>query len=373
VFIIEQNPVEPEEYPSEFGGIRSYRFWTAGRTGESPYTLSSGDLQYYDQLTELGHSLVNKLREMRAKSTSSDAGVSAVSETHATVFLAEATDDLYFVREGVKHYLTQAKIRVLPETEYSLEVNKFKNAVRDDLAKSDLFVQLLSDIPGRKPVDLPQGYIRCQHDLALEAHKPILQWRAPELNVDEIQDAKHRDFLQFHTVRGDIGIEGLKAEIVKGVKNLKEQASAPDETDSPRGKWVFINADVSDLPLCDRILRVLDEEEQIGYIQIEDLVHQIEDLAHQKSSVRKASEKCIKDCAALMVMYGQVDIDWLTQVFSNVCRIGWTRRYPLSVYVVCDPSPEQKQLVRMKFPWLRTLEYGSCSDEQKLHEFINSL
>jgi len=223
-----------------------------------------------------------------------------------------------------------------------------------------------SDIPGRKPVDLPQGYIRCQYDLALEAHKPILQWRAPELNVDEIQDAKHRDFLQFHTVRGDIGIEGLKAEIVKKTKNLKEQASAPDETDSTRGKLVFIDADVSDSPLCDRIRRLLDEEEQIEYIQFED-------LAHQESSVREAFEGWIVDCDALMVMYGQVDFSWLNQVFRNVRRIVWNREHPLSAYVVCEPSPEQKQLLRMKIRGLRTLEYGSCSDEQKLREFINSL
>ena len=83
-------------------------------------------------------------------------------------------------------------MHVLPATLYSRTPAAFQQALDNDLTQSTLFVQLLSGVLGKKPPDLPQGYVRLQCERARALGTPILQWRSPELDCATIQDADHR-------------------------------------------------------------------------------------------------------------------------------------------------------------------------------------
>src|SRR5271166_3668759 len=80
-------------------------------------------------------------------------------------------------RNNVRRFLEQAGLRVVPRGWYSLDAATFRRSAAADIATADLFVQLLSGVTGKRPPDLTEGYAKCQLQLALDASKPVLQWR----------------------------------------------------------------------------------------------------------------------------------------------------------------------------------------------------
>lgn len=149
--------------------------------------------------------------------------------------------------------------------------------------------------------------------------------------------------------------------------NELEQQLSQYSPDKHFNKLVFIKADANDAHLCKKICQLLDEEDLAEYVKPE--------IERQKpGEIREAFEVWILDCDALIVIYGNVDFGWLNQVFKNVRKIVCQRAdQPLPAYVLCDPSPEQKQLLTFSFHGISTLQYESCSNELKFREFINSL
>ncbi len=207
VFIVERDRIDESERPAEFQDVRGYRFWLPEKEAKHPRILGDpipnphdpAHLPYYDQLRDLSCDLAEELKRLKSLPEP------AVSEpqvqepdTRPAVFLAEVTDDLLQQRDEVRRYLDQAGIRTLPQGFlYLSQPDDFEQAVDRDLKDCKLFVQLLSDIGGRKPPGRPT-YSRIQYERALKAGIPILQWRSPALNLDVVTDAD-----QFALLTGD--------------------------------------------------------------------------------------------------------------------------------------------------------------------------
>ena len=75
---------------------------------------------------------------------------------------------------------------MLPETDYPRDLASFRRAVASDLARSTLFVQLLSRVAGKKPAGSEVGYVALQHGCAAAAKLPILQWRSRDARPDVV-------------------------------------------------------------------------------------------------------------------------------------------------------------------------------------------
>jgi hypothetical protein len=197
VFVVERAELGEDGRPLELQELLGYRFWVADREGRPPRILGDprphpDDVRYYDRLNDLSCDLAETLQRLKRAATSQTTAAPAtaisvsISEIRPTVFLAEATDDLDAQRNAVQRYLEQAGVRVLPETLYSRTPAAFQQALDSDLAQSTLFVQLLSGVLGKKPPDLPQGYVRLQCERARALDIPMLQWRSPELDCTTI-------------------------------------------------------------------------------------------------------------------------------------------------------------------------------------------
>lgn len=188
VFVVERDMVDDTDRPAEFKDLKGFRFWVRDLAGKArilgtprPNPDNPTDQEYYNQVDDLSQEITGVLRRLKAKECSRPtvspgfADVPAPAPTYQpTVYLAQVTDDLEVERNNIKRYLDQTGARVLPETWYSQEPSAFRQAAERDLAYSELFVQLLSGTPGKKPVDLPQGYPKYQLELATAAGKPIL-------------------------------------------------------------------------------------------------------------------------------------------------------------------------------------------------------
>jgi hypothetical protein len=195
------------------------------------------------------------------------------------------------------------------------------------------------------------------------------QWKTLNEKLSKLRQARILETDVSQQIRLDSQIAETQHdcdEIERQLDELEEQFSqyAFDTVH----KLVFINADTNDAPLCERICRLLKEEDLAEYVEFR--------IGQQKpEELRKAFEAWILDCDALVVIYGRVDFGWLNQIFKNVRKIVWQRPVdqPLPAYVLCDPAPEQKQLLNIGFCGISTLHYASCADEREFREFINSL
>ncbi len=371
VFIIERDKID--ERPSEFCDLKGFQFWKIDREGKPPHILGTPEIErelavnystYFDIINDLSGELVSELRSLKGKSGKSvptgtvytSPSVETTTPVASTVFLAQVTDDLEFERNNVKRYLSQAGFYVLPETQYSLDPEKFKQSVERDLAKCSLFVQLLSGIPGRKPPDLPQGYIQLQLDLANENNKPLLQWRSPALDISVIEDENHRRLVEGDNVRAE-GIEDFKREIQK-------RLSEKPKPIQPVNAFVFVNMESSDRRLAEQVCEILSRY-NIDYI-----------LPIQSSDPAKNRQDLVQnlsDCTGIIIVYGNSTVDWVRQTLRESRKILAGRVQPLQALAIFEGPPEQKYPLDMNISGMHILNSRKQFDEKELSKFIDLL
>jgi hypothetical protein len=160
-------------------------------------------------------------------------------------------------RRAKRRYLDQAAIAVAPKNAFSLRPEAFRQTVKEGLVAADLFVQLLSDIPGKRPSDLPEGRAKCQLGLALLLGKPVLQWRSTALDMATVKDSIQRALLDAPTVRAE-GIEDFKREIRRRLNEHLKPPASPMSIDAfvravdygPQTSVAQRRHQIGDKPLC---------------------------------------------------------------------------------------------------------------------------
>ena len=357
VFVVEREKIAYDERPPEFADSPNYPFWTEEEAGKPGRILDTGDLRYHNRLDELSRDLQKTLQQFKRPPITGHKEPSKASDSNPVVFLALNFDDLRRSRKEVETNLVQSNVRVLPEKDYPSEPRAFREAVRADLAQSDVFVQLLSDDPGWNPPDLPEGFARCQYDLAREMGIDIVQWRSPALDLESIQNPKLRDFLGLNTVSCEV-VEEFQRKIIE---------TAFQKTSSPQKEnalFVFVDAHERDAPLTQKIERVLKE-----YGADYALPPRSQDPGENEEIFRKL----VLHCDVLILVYGNVAPNWVYGQALNIRKIKAFRehkhRLSSAVYIGPPPKPE----ITLKFPWLPILECQKKDfDEWQLRNFIKS-
>lgn len=175
VFVVELFPFETfEKVPASIQDLRKRlihaKFWhqpvdvSAPLLAGYPSPQESGpdsERLYWLALQELRNAIDSRLRAVRHELSPSSvvvatAGVTTVDPQQSTtpalgtVLLADTTDDLVPLRSAVKAALEPEGVVVLPEGDYvGLTLEEFKAEFAQDLARCDLFIQMLSTTVGR--------------------------------------------------------------------------------------------------------------------------------------------------------------------------------------------------------------------------------
>jgi hypothetical protein len=322
-------------------------------------------VRYYDLLNDLSCDLAETLQRLKhaTPSQTTEAPAAAISvsisEIRPTVFLAEVTDDLEAQRDAVQRYLEQAGLRVLPETLYArTPATAFQQALDNDLTQSTLFVQLLSGVPGKKPPDLPQGYVRLQWERARASGLPILQWRSPELDHIIIQDADHRALLEGETVLAT-RLEELKLTIVQ------RACSPPTPSPSkPINALVFVNAEAEDDALAQAVGEFLARHGVASVFPMR---------GGQPSEVRKDLEHNLLYCDGVIVVYGSIPLLWVRQQLVYCLKQAFRRDQPLKVFAVYEGPPEPKPPLSVTIPNLHIVHSSHGLNERDLQTLLASL
>ncbi len=367
ILLVQRYFVEDSEKPPEFYDLKGFQFWERESEGKRIRVFGDprpnpDDVKYYQAVDDLTNELVDELHELKKAAEQFPGGehgaAPAAAPQKPAVFLAEVTDDLESVRDGVRRFLEQAGMCVLPSSWYNSEPRIFAESVKRDVARSDLFVQLLSSLPGKRPPGLPEGYLRLQFECAKAAGKPVLQWRSPALDIAAIEDPDQRAFLEAETVRAE-GVEDFKSEIKRAV--FAKPVPPPQQNASV---FVFVDRESVDRELADKVCSTL-LSAGIGY----SLPASIED----PGSARLDLEDNLLTCTALVIVYGTTTATWVRHQFFQCQKVLARRETPLKALAVFEGPPEEKQSLDFGIPNLSILNFRRGVDEARLTDFVRSL
>jgi TIR domain len=254
IFVAELAPFNDADLPRPLRDRKRSRFYTLDEKTRTPRILGELDItqEYCNTVDDFVREIADDLQ--RRRGTKPPATLAASAVTDGAIFLAEVTDDLDEQRNGVKRYLEQAGIAVGPN-HFPFDPEAFRRTVREGLAEADLFVQLLSDIPGKRPPDLPEGRAKCQLELALSLGKPVLQWRSPTVDLAAVQDNAQHALLDAPTVLAE-GIEDFKRTIRRRLlEGRRTEPLRPVSADTS----VFIDRDKPDKILAEKLCEILSQ------------------------------------------------------------------------------------------------------------------
>jgi hypothetical protein len=390
IFFVELDQLEDGMLPRESLDAHRYRFWQKGHTDKYPRRLDVYnpimEAEYKDRIDELARDLSATLDHMKqgAAAATSPANLangsiarllSPSSPPKATVYLAETTDDLEPLWRKVKGYLEQQNIAVVPpKQDLPRDPDAFLQAIKSHMADAQLFVQLLSLVPGRN-VDNQHTYVSRQYAFAQELKLPTLQWRDPRLSESDragVEEAVHRDLLDGPDVQA-VQIEEFRQNIVQTLERLrkdKERQQALAERQQARAcgktknQYVFILADPVDGSIAEKIYCYLDEQ---GFpcglpVSIEANSREV-----PPEQIREDFEDNLHQAAGTIIVHGSTQPQWYRNQLTMIrkasgvqCKLG----------LAIAPPPKK---VLYKPPWLYHLVCGDGIDQESFQTFLEAL
>ncbi|RKZ41624.1 MAG: hypothetical protein DRQ49_04550 [Gammaproteobacteria bacterium] len=363
VFIIEHDEMEIDERPEGLKDLLGYKFWLRDDTGRI-HTLATPqphpeEREYYQRLDDLAHQLADKLKALKKEAKTIDKPPEVLTNSEIspknTVFIAKVTADLEERRNEVIRYLDQQGMHILPNKEYSLTT--IKQELEEDLAKSCLFVQLLSE-----KIDPFFNYPQFQYECAQAAQLPVLQWREPALDLQPIQDSVNRALLQGSTV--------IVTELVDFqelvFKNIQPKKEKPASLNT-QGTWVFINVAREDRALGEQIKEFL-EAESIDYSLPLEMTAET-----SPTEIREDLEENLLACDAVIVPYHKTPVKKIRQYLIQCRRMQPRREQPLKVVAIFDQPWADKPSINMALCQVQVLECPTLQIETCLPQFIRIL
>ena len=367
VFVVERRPIEPGKRPAEFRDLRGYKFWAADPLGRSLRlfghpTPQATDREYYSVVNDICRDLAAELEPEPSLDLPGCEHPPQLGLSRKKIFLAEVTDDLISRRDEIKRYLSQVPavdIEVVPTSYYPLQPDEFCEAVRSDLEGCDLFIQLLSSVPGRPVPGRPYGYAKLQFDLASEAGKQMLQWRSPDIDLETVTDPVHREFLQGKTVWAE-ALEDFKKALED--KLTPSNIAEPDEKIS--GKFIFVNRGKSDEEIAKKVHDFLFEKKHNVVLPID---------TNNNIAVRQDLESSLSYCDGMIIIYGRTTVDWVRQQLLQ-CRKAFAARdrtlKALALYE-CPPVPKERPNVSLQ--GMRVVNGNGGGLDGALKQFLSDL
>jgi TIR domain len=341
LFIVEKASLDDgATVPPELTGLRNYRFWYLDRN-QQPRTLGkpsprTDETEYFRQIEDLARDIHGQLKTMAGQEPENQPHTGrATNGGSAIVFLAEVTDDLDFRRAELRRHLAQQGALVLPEMTYPLGRTEFEAALDVDLARSKVFVQLLGPIPGKRPLDVPDGYGWLQLECARRRGMHILQWRSPELDLGSVEWMHHRELLALETVHVT-SLETFKSAVAGGL--APPPPSAPPRANGDR-PFIFLNTEPRHGEIAAEIRAAIGGQAVLA-----------EPLrAGPAEEVRKDFEQNLIDCDAMIMVYAD-NVGWARAQLRAFLKATPRRDRPVWAIPVIDAPAEPKPELGFHLP-----------------------
>ena len=323
--------------------LRGYQFWYRDQSGQPRIFAvprpDPAEHSYYALVQDLVRDLADYLRTVRETERPGDTPASASERrplAEATVFLAEVPRPLEERRNQMRRYLEQQGAFIVPERSYDIE--SLQKELTRDLQKSSLFVQILG-------TDATFGIPVKQYNAAKAAGVPIVQWRPPDVQMNEVDQQNHRQLLDGADVLAT-GFVEFQEYVVRRLQRRSEGVTPP------AGVLVFVNAAPEDMPLAQLVSEIC-EKNGIGYSLPLQLTDSIEVTA-----VREDLENNLLTCDAVIILYGATPVLWVRRQLFNCKRMQGKRDVPLRLIAVyTQPAGEtRKPELNLRMPEVHLLD-----------------
>ncbi len=275
-----------------------------------------------------------------------------------SVFLARGTDDLEGREEELVAYLTQAGLSIYPQTWYPEENEQaFETAMRADLNRCAVFVQLVSRFSGRKTrFTGGRRFPVFQHTIAQAAGTPIRQWRELADDPASVSDEGHRELLEGAQA---CGFEEFKRTVLETARRKPQLLKVPRTNLA-----VFVNADRDDLDVARQLSELLVLEGVESYWPV---------MEGSPEKVRRDLEENLKACDGLVLIYGSTEPSWVRDQLRQGRKILSLRERDLAALAVYLSPPPQKHELAVALPRLITLDGRAGVTPQSLRPFLERL
>jgi len=362
LFVVDMLPLDSlDDYPFPLNSKPRAKFWHQDeaesrvaypldpKLNPQLYTKRLLDLadQIRRQLLQLQQQGQERQQQVRSEasraaeeSSGSEAGGQNSGGAAGTILLAQTTDELEVEREQVKSYMLQLGIRVLPETDYPQGGEEFKQAFLEDLGNSDLFVQLLGKAVGRRPPDLPDGYVQTQFSLASQAGKSMMLWRHPELDLDQISDEAQRALLTADSVVAS-GLESFKTDTAEMLKSMK----APSRPKTP--SLVYVGSERVDLPIAQQVADSLRSHDYPVVIPTFD---------GSAEEIRQDLEDNLLESDKLVFVHGTAPTTWIRGNLRRLHKLMSLREKPPQKVAILNAPPEKEGDIGVSLPYVETID-----------------
>jgi hypothetical protein len=353
IFLVEKRQIDWDQKPAEIRDIKGKAFWVK----EADRVITLGDpmprgeeVEYYRRVNDLGRELADQLKRMRA--TAGQQLPAGDAESARQVLLADVTDDLVDQREEVKRYLQQQGIGVI-DRYYSSEPDEFRGQLRADLQQSQLFVQLLSAVTGRRPPGAENGYPELQFEVASQQGAEILQWHAPGLIVDDLADGPQKRLLLQPSVISE-PFEQFKSRVAEAAIRKPEP---PKEVHNE--SLLFLNYSHDDEEFADKVREWIDRQ-GFGYL--------LPMTSGQPDENREALKTNVQESDAMLILYGRATEAWVRGQLLQFRKFKGSQQKGLAIF---EGPPPEKPTVGMKLPGMQILNCRKAIDWQQVEGFLN--
>jgi hypothetical protein len=327
VFLVEMSPTDRGLWPAGVRNLSAMQFWAQPFEQAAPMPLGwpapdpASDRPYWRAVTELAHFVSTQLGA--AGATGAPAGA------ERRVWIAEPTDHVLDAWERLAGALRQQGCVVLPSSPGSYPIrseDEYRAAVKDDVARARLCVQLLGPGPGRRPSWCSTPYTMLQAEAARAAAAlgtPLHTWRSPDVVLDTIPDKAYAELL-IGAAAG--GFEEFQQQVLsRAVMPIESRtaaavpAAASPTADQPLS--VCVTADSPDRPLGQQVIDTLYELGADASLAPEPAPDQ------SPARWRQEYETMLAESHGVVIVYGATPASWVqAQVQAARKLLSRTRR-----------------------------------------------
>jgi hypothetical protein len=342
-----------EQWPDACRGTSGFEFFDAAFDQDLCRPLDPKSGAFWNAQWKLVAELakvLDEIRNTRLSAPPSSSSASAGASRAFRVFLGAASDELVGDRSFLKKELMKQGVEVLGKVPPPDDERGHEEAVREALAKADLSVHLLGNLPGRPfDEDVPGStYSMAQTSIALELARPQLVLLPESFAPESIEDAQYAGFikdLQARPRRGS-GMQIIKTgraqmleEILAAKRNLEEMAAKARTPAAAAPGTAFVDLHVKDLS------HIGDLVSYLGGRQISAIT--IPQAAQSPTEGMALFEQNLRNAQLFIVVYGGVAREWVLnrvcEGFKLITTLGLSTR--MGVYV----APPDKSTEDLKF------------------------
>ena len=344
LFVIELDRINVDDKPLILKKLLTYRFWRETderKVQQLGYPVPQAtDSSYYDRLADLSNELADVIKCKN----------SAVEKApvKATVYVAPVNDSLYEQRARLISELRQFSIEVLPRN------NEFDGNIDVALAQCSHFVQLLD-------ASWTMGVPFSQHKAALNAGKPIIQWRDAQLvyAVDKLRKE------QLALLSGKTVIASPLSDFIRHVRETVLPKPKSDDEDMPKRRadesMVFVHACQVDFNHAHSIAQRL-KAKGYGYV----LPRYTGDAERIRKSITRGYELC-----DIMLMVQQRGAAEVVEDFLSEARVHILKREKKPPILFCQCS-EAEELLFIP-PGMAILVCDNQFEENCVDQFLTEM